>query len=416
MNKLPKIGLLLILSLLTISSYAQVNFIPGYIISAGNEKINGFIDYRSWEKNPDYVEFRTGIDDNIQRFSPLDIIEFGVDSDVYISAIVETEVSPEDVSKLNFNPNLEIEIDTVFLQTIFNGNKELYYYMSLEGNTNFYIRQGNEISLLSYKEYFKETDDTYKSLVENNRYIGQLSLYLNDCPEVQSRLRTIEYTKRSLENLFAYYYKCTGSDPAYEMGEAKAIKEFGLLAGATLSSTKFVTNIYDYLSEADVDNSINFSGGIFFNVIMPRNLYKVSINNELFFSSYNIVTSYDEERFNHVLTTAWFDYTYLKINSMVRYKYPIGTASLFFNGGISFGYSIKGTNHKEANYYNANRIEESLAVEDARKSERAILAGAGVKYNRFSFETRLEIGDGIVSTATLRNYTTRIHFLIGFKF
>ncbi len=416
MNKLRRTGLLLIVSLIFCSLSAQENYLPGYIIRTDKEKLNGYIDYRGWEKNPDYVRFKTEIDGDIKLYSPLDIAEFGVDNDVYISAIVETEVSPADVNKFGFNPNFEIEIDTLFLQTLFNGNKELYYYKSLEGKDNFYIRQGNDISLLSYKEYFKETEDSYKTFAKNNRYIGQLTLYLSDCPEVQPRLRNTEYSKRGLETLFTYYYKCTDADPTFSIEKAKPVKEFGLVAGTTFTSMKFLSDDFDFLVKADVEMSASFTGGIFLNVIMPRNLGKLSLNNELIFSSYNVVMTYDEEQFNHVLYTSEFDYSFLKFNTMVRYKHPVGAVSLFVDGGVSLGYVLNGSNRMDKNFYQADRIEEYPNAFGASKIDRAAIAGIGVMYKRFSFETRFEIGDGIIASAALLSLTSRYHFLLGFRF
>jgi len=93
---------------------------------------------------------------------------------------------------------LNIETATTFLQTIIKGKKSLYFYRNKIGKDQFYIRQDSGYNLLVYKKYFK-IQDGEKGIAANNKFLGQLSFYLQECPSIQSKLKSTVYTKKSLE-------------------------------------------------------------------------------------------------------------------------------------------------------------------------------------------------------------------------
>ncbi len=58
-------------------------------------------------------------------------------------------------------------------------------------------------------------------MTENNKYLGQLTLYLNDCPSLQKNLENTSYTQKSLINLFQNYYECSQSEISFQKEEEK---------------------------------------------------------------------------------------------------------------------------------------------------------------------------------------------------
>jgi hypothetical protein len=63
------------------------------------------------------------------------------------------------------------------------GTKNLYYYSDKRGKQHFYIGKAPDFELLIYKKYLKE-GDREKIVVENRNFIGQLNIYLQDCPSI----------------------------------------------------------------------------------------------------------------------------------------------------------------------------------------------------------------------------------------
>ena len=400
-------------TLSTLSSFCQENHLPGYVIDLKGDTITGTIDYRNWAKNPQDIYFVNSTYDQTNIYTPIDISGFSVREEIYVSAIVDIEVSPRKTNELNSNSELEIQSDTAFLQTIIQGEKSLYYNNS-SGNKNLYIKNSTGFELLVYKNYLAEN-----AVKENKKFIGQLSLYLYDCPSIQSKLKQLKYSKESLENLFLFYYDCTQARIEFHKKTEKVSTETGVLAVMSLTSLGFSSESFDYLVKAGYAQSINFTMGLFFDIILPRNQRKWSIYNELIFTSYTVKGSYNdfvnEERYT--ITYTELGYSYLKMNNMVRLKYPVGGFFIYLNAGISNGFAISETNYRrdEIKLYSIENIEEGKALNETRKYEQGYILGLGTKIKKYSFEIRYEKGNGMSEYVTLSSPTKRYYFLLGFR-
>jgi len=240
-----KITLTVIGILLFQTSFCQKNFMPGYIIRLNGDTIKGYINCH-WGENPRKIFFKKTLNENDIIYTPLAIKEFYVSGEKYKSAIISTEVSPviQDIvspqniafDKLQYNSEFIIEKDTAFIQVFIQGNKSLYYYRNRLGKEQFYIKQDTSkyYELLAYKKYLEgnvaknaglvvnsmdanKSDDkslnpTQKTIMEKDKYLEQLSLYLKDCPAIQPKIQKVKYTQSSLVKLFHSYYLCASND------------------------------------------------------------------------------------------------------------------------------------------------------------------------------------------------------------
>lgn len=413
--------------LLLQSSFSQVNFLPGQIVDLKGDPIIGFIDYGNWGNNPDKISFKENLLSDPVIYSPLDIKEFKVDDELYVSAIVDIEISPDKINELELSAEIKIRVDTVFLQAMILGNKSLYYFKAPLGKDLFYIGEKESINLLIYKKYLKKyydhntmVDDA-KAVLENNTFIGQLTLYFEDCgSSLQSDINNATYNKKSLENLFLEYYNCSRTTIAFYKKRDKLITEFGIFSGLSLTNLNFYGENFDYLTKVDYPQSTDFSIGLYLDLILPRNKRRWSINNELQYSSYNVKGSYlqydNENKYTQYLTEIGL--SYIKLNNMLRYNLPIKHVFIFLNAGISNGFAISVTNSriKNSKIYTLNKTELGLAIEDIRKREFCYNFGMGCKYKKLSFETRYEKGSGLSRYTSLGSHTTKYYFLLGYNF
>lgn len=400
---------------------AQENYKPGYIIKNNSDTIIGFVDNRDWSRNPDVVKFTTNIENYPTFFRPIDLIEFGVEDEIYVSGVVNVAMSPMQMGELEDNPQIQTKIERAFLQTIFKGEKSLYYYISALGVKNFYIKQDTAFDLLMYKKYLRKVPHDNKTFVmENKMYVGQLTLYFADCENINKKLENALYNKSSLIKAFQYYYECVSSDVYFQTKTRKLKFEFGVLAGPSITTLKFGSDAFPYLVNADYNSSINFTTGLFFDLILPVSQGKWSINNEILFSSYKVKGTYTEyvHEDYYSIRDSEIGHSYLKINTLVRFKYPVGSSFLFLNGGMSNGLSISETNNMrtESKFHSEEKLVEGLALDDVRKYEIGLIAGAGVKYNRFSLELRFEAGNGMSEYLALKSSAKRYTLLLGYKF
>jgi len=414
-EKSRKYGLLIAGIIISQLAFSQKNYIPGYVITNNNDTLLGFVDYRNWQYNPDMIRFKTSLDDSPVSFSPSDIAEFKVEGEIYVSGIINTEISPRNSNRLNKYPQLNIKADTTFLQTLVSGNKSLYSYKNFDTGENFYIKQDSGFDLLIYKRYIEQRDGQ-SVITENRKYLNQLTLYLSDCETINSKLNNTSYEKNSLIKLFQYYYKNSPSGVSFQRDMEKIRTEIGFLAGVSSTSLEFKSNSYAFLVEAGFNTSVNFSSGIFLDLILPRMQGKWSINNEVLFSTYNVKGSYNgyDNENNYWETTTEISYSYLKINNMLRFKYPAGPLFLFLNGGISNGFAV--SENDLTKLYTTDSVEEEFTLDDPRKYEQAYILGAGLKFNKLSLEFRYEKGNGMSTYVDLNSLTKRYYFLLGYRF
>jgi len=418
-NKYSGILILLITGIFPVqSSFCQKNYLPGNLIELSGKRISGYIDYRNPVNSPDEIRFKETLDGAPRIYKPIDINGYSIQGKFYTSAIVETEVSPTKTTELQFSPGLKIIVDTVFLQAIIIGSKSLYYYKDGQGKDHLYIKQESSFNLLIYKRYYKVNAGKNR-IVENKKYIGQLALYLSGCPSIQSKLGKTWYSLKSLENLFIYYSECTQSEIVFLRETEKISTEFGILTGGSVTSVDFSGKYHDYLVDVDYPQSVNFSAGLFLDVIFPRRQKKWSIYNELFFTSWQVNGGilYVQNANQSTYFYTELGYSYLKINNMIRFKYPIRGFFFYLNAGMSNGYVIN-----ERNYQRRDRISftsewtvEEKALNETRKYEQGYIVGLGSRWKKFSFEMRYERGNGISEYVTLNSATDRFYFLLGFQ-
>jgi len=294
--------------------------------------------------------------------------------------------------------------------------------MDKYGKQQFYINRDSSYELLIYKKYLKVQDEI-DVVSENKTYIGQLIFYLQGCPALKSKLRNLKYAKKSLENLFvAYYTNCNSSGIKFQKKTEKTVTEVGLLTGLSLTSVTFKGNgpKAAYLENIDYKPSLNFSAGLFFDAILSRNQGKWSLYNELNFSSYKFNGSFDDYKneFEYTIASTSIGYSYLKMNNMLRFKYPVGNLFLFVNAGISNGYALSEVNYRkeEQRFFSIVRVKEGKAINDTRKYEQGYILSLGTKLKRYSFEVRYEKANGMSVYRDITSSVTRYYFLVGYRF
>jgi hypothetical protein len=401
------------------SSFSQENYIPGYVIDHKGDTVSGLIDYRDWAKNPKEIIFKVDMDSEAVTYSPLDIQEFRVENSTYIGAVVELEASPLKTAELSTISKLDIRTDTFFLRTLINGPKSLYHLTPKGGRDQFYIKRDTVIDLLLYKRYLDQRTMYTK---ENIMYKRQLTLYFHDCPEIQSKLENIDYNQKSLSKLFLTYYDCVDADVDFKQKKEKekVTVEYGILVGVSMTSLNFEGTFYTFLPNTDFSLSTDFTGGLCLDIVLPFYQKKWSLNNELIYTSYNTSgtnTDYPNE-YTEVTTESVLKYSYIKLNTIVRFKYPVKTVFIYINAGMSNGYAIAETNLKkvESKYLSGEDYEESRALEKSRKYEQGFLIGIGTRVKKFSFEVRYDKGNGMSSYSTLLSSTSRYAFIVGYIF
>jgi hypothetical protein len=80
--------------------FGQNNFQKGYVVTVAGDTLRGNVDYLNWEKNPKKITFQDWDSSRQTEFSPTDLVSFSVMDEIYVSALVDTEVSSSNTNQL----------------------------------------------------------------------------------------------------------------------------------------------------------------------------------------------------------------------------------------------------------------------------------------------------------------------------
>ncbi len=409
------------------SLYSQEKFINGFVVQLNGDTLKGLIDYRNWGVNPKLIRFRTNNNETF-KYTPRDIKAFGVLDEIYKGAIVKVDNS--NLKKMSDTPLFEFRTDTVFLQTLFDGSKCLYYYKDVYDQENFYIENNTRLELLEYKTYTKIDIMGHRLLMQNKRYVGQLRLYLNDYPEIDEKLKGLEYNKKSMHAVFNYYYNHQKNEKYFTRQNEKLTIEIGILVGASMIDLSFKTSgvAFEPLPKAKFANTFSPTFGVFANIVKPRNDGRWSLCNELIYSKYSTTAIYNDfhSNDNYQIHHYSVDFTYGKINSMLRYKYPIAKFKIFADAGFSFGLIVNEKNSDNINrQYNGTNTwyKENIIINSSinfpfvsKKYELGALLGVGLNYKNVFLELRYEAGTGFTPFPALQINANRLFLLLAYKF
>lgn len=421
MKTLNSLRIILIFTTILLSNKAisQENYSTAYIITLENDTLHGLIENRNWEVNPKEIRFKESPESKSKKFSPAEILSFQVKDALYISAYVEIENSSTKTDDLEYNTDLDISQDSVFLQTFFEGEKSLYFYREAKGRENFYIGPAETPQLLLYKRYLRFIDGR-DLITEKKTYQGQLTYYLNDCQDINKIAGDTKHTRGSMQELFEYYYKNTASQASFAKKSEKTIFKFGIVAGATYTSIYFKGDDLHNLADLDFSPSIEPSAGLFMDIIFAKKLRNLSLYNEFLFTSYSCSNEY-VSAFSDYYSSSYvteIGLSYLNLVNMIRYKYSLDNLGFFLQAGISNGLVISETNSQKhiTNSSGVERVRETEAVNDIRKHEQGLLCGLGCQYKSFSLEGRYMRGNGMDWGIAMQSITSRWFLLMAYRF
>jgi hypothetical protein len=422
--------ILLLCGLISQRAQSQDNYVQGYVVTNAGERLSGWINYRNWRINPDKIAFKANAEAAPAFFTPGDISEMVVSDNVYISAVVPTEISPVVNGLLDDHPRIQTQPDTAFLRVVFQGDKNLYYRKHPSGKDNFYIQTAVGFQLLEYKRYFK-TVEGLEIIAENKNYLRQLSAYLADCPDINAKLNFAQYNLHSLSKIFLQYHECIPGRYVVVNHYERATVHWGAVAGASLTDIKFTSPNplwFQEYTQAEYISSIQFAGGIYANISMPRKFNRWSLYNELGFTFFQ--TTGTNDRFTMIDTvftfmpapfssTSELGMLHVKLINAIRYTHQSGPVSGFAYAGISNGLGVVAKNNKllkNLNFPQAPPLRAPFLTEHfMRRYESALVGGIGAGYNKITLEFRFELGNGMSEVPGLRGVTRRYYLMAGYR-
>ena len=219
------------------SSFAQTNFIDGFIIQANQtDTLKGLIDDQNWGINPIKVTFKTN---NIEKdYSINELASFGsINKEHYVVRKVSLDVTPnQSGTLLKVSKRLIVRDTLVALLVLLKAENALFYFTDKKEKEHFFYNvRGSKMKELVQHKYLKKNEDkTYE--VQNDLYIKELDSLFQDCNELKKRAKNAVLEQNSLTDLFIEFNKCKGCNYTcyIKKSEDKNKVVFGIVAGTSI--------------------------------------------------------------------------------------------------------------------------------------------------------------------------------------
>lgn len=384
---------ILLISFLTFFSnlcFSQVTFQKGHFINNNDEIINCLIKNEEWSKNPSRFYYKLDAESET-KIATIDMVkQFTIDdSRKYKRATVQISRSSDDFKKLNSQRNHVFEEETLFLQSLMEGNASLYLYKGDDYKSFFYTMEDLEIEQLLYKRYVTENNQ----IKFNNRFQQQV---LNNlvCDDVTFEdIRRLRYDSRSLMRIFKQYNTCKDSDYTVYLNKGKASWNGAVKAGLNLSNFGIKQEGYPENNEFSLDPNLRL--GMEIELILPLTNNKWSLFSEPTYSQYNaekdfIVFTNQSAPSNPDAQGGYWVSTSIKSTGIElpfglrHYIFLSHKSRLFFNAGLSFHYLFNSSSIEPIT--NTGAAPE-LTVEQSWTP--SFFGGAGYDFNsKLSIEAR----------------------------
>jgi hypothetical protein len=384
---------LLVIILITISSfesYAQIIFEKGYFIDETNKRIECLIKNIDWKQNPTEFEYKLSEQDESKMADIKSVKEFGVDSvSKYIRSVVKIDRSSEDLDKLSNNSNPIFKEEQLFLKVLVAGNANLYEYIDADLKRYFYSTDDGTIEQLVHKSYKMSNS----RIGENNNYKQQLWNDLKCADFNISRFENLDYEKKELVPFFVEYSKCNNQDYTnFEEKQKKDLFNLTFRPGLNYSSLEIQNSAISDSRETDFGYSIGFRFGMEAEFILPYNKNKWGILIEPTYQHYKLEHSKETSSASVGILVTKVDYKSIELPIGVRHYFYFNEKSkLFTNISYAVDFSL---NSSIKFSYNDDTMRSELDI----KSGSNLAIGVGYKYgDRYSLEVRYNTKREIIS-------------------
>jgi hypothetical protein len=283
--------------------YAQSDFRPGYVIKTNGDTLFGQIDYRGDKLMSSICKFKS-IDKTILEYTPNDITAFRFNGSKYY------------VSK-------EINNKKIFLEYLINGQVNIYYNRDGKGDHYYLDKKDVRITEIPYEEGTKIINDK-QFYYESKKHIGILNYYLQDAPDLQSRIQSIQKPEhQNLIKLAEDYHNavCKGEKCIIYEKKQPFIKVNIEAVAGTVKFAKYKGLINKYY----------FQSGIIANLWLPRTNEKLYFKTGFLFSQ----PKQNGEKKIHLKVPTHLGY--LAPNTYkIRPSISFGLLSPSYSGGVAF--------------------------------------------------------------------------------
>ena len=382
----------IILILITLSSFGQITFEKGYFIDNNNHRVECLIKNNDWKDNPKEFVYKLTEGAGSAEGELSKVKEFGITgSSRFVRADVKMDASPMGTSDLSKQREPEWSQEQLFLKVLVKGKATLYYF---EGGTTsrfFYSLVDSTIKQLIYKEYYANIDE----IATNFKFREQLWTEVRCATASTNVIEQLNYRKTDLEKYFKKYNECNGSI-SIDYKIKKTTKWLHIKVSPGINYSTFsVANMDDISENTEFAPQIGLRLGLETELILPFNKNKWGIIFEPCYQYFNDTNDNPQ------------GFTDIKIQSI---EFPIGLRHYFFlNPKLSLfidGIFIP---------FLSPDFQSKMGYYDIR-SRNSFAYGGGISTKKLSAEVRFyTTRDMFDDFIFLRNNYRRVSVIFGYK-
>ncbi|WP_343668872.1 outer membrane beta-barrel protein [Chitinophaga sp.] len=397
---------------------AQVNYLPGVVITRQNDSLRGLINVKNWVTNPGEIDFKSDKESASHLYKATEINGFVIpqENKVYLSKEFIADVTYYETSTLKEQAMSVESLDTTaFVEQLVGGSYPLYTYTDVHHRDHYLFEApGRPVTELVYIKTIVATDDG-SGLYERKIYQQQLDTLFQDDPQLAKQNRFLGYYEKPLVKAFLAYNKFKDPTHAEEIIQKKKVRNpvwFGVMAGVGFNSYKSQGPFY-MANGNSYKSSVNPMLGIFIDIPFPGSSRKFSLYNELLYKTISTSSVLVGPVYNdYAGDIVSFGFGYAQLNIMAQYTYPKGIVRPFIHVGMGNAIVVK-TNKND--YYDVDAKKHETAVDGIRKHEESAILGIGVKASRLQVEARFSTGSGWLSYSSSNITSKALQIVAGFR-
>lgn len=376
--------LLLLITILNINCYSQINFEKGYYINNSDQKIEGLIKNLDWKNNPTQFTFKPSENGENKIINIESAKEFGIyDTSKFVRHHVDIDRSSADINILSPVKEPIFNKEELFLKVMVEGKASLYSYHDRNFKRYFFNKDNAPIEQLVFKK-FKTSNN---KIGVNNHFKQQLWNNLK-CKDISEKsINNLDYIGKKLLQFFVKYNKCIDSE--FTTFEQKKYDVFNFtLRPGIRSNSLTVNNSISNTSETDFENELGLTIGAEIELIMPFNKNKWALIIEPTYQYFKSEKTRTVNPFDLVIPQNIIfniDYESIELPIGIRHYFFLNNNSkLFVNGSFVLDFAGGKSN---MNFANTSMRGDPTVLEIKTGVNSAF--GLGYKYNnKYSLELR----------------------------
>jgi len=385
--------------LLTLTQLVHAQkFTPGYYVTTSGDTVKANLVVRKKNRHIRGLATHDG-----KLLKPADLSAAGIGRVNYVVRALSIDKSPKAGNVT----------DTMLLEVMSREKISLLFSVDEYDKNHFFIEDENgAITELGLRVFDQGDGITFQELPV---YKDKLKSLFPACRDLTGEIDKTGYTKNDIHSIFEKLYECKyGAAPKMEITK-DVVNDFGIIAGVSSTDVTLKERAGAPSSVAPdlvFDKSNDLTGGFFMESRFAKLGKQFSLRNELTHRKYDETSKDYYQGKGQTSLFGSIAASYVKYTILARLAISQNTMRPFVSAGLSPSLLIGSSNRLLTITNGAPQIQPLL--NKVKSFEVGYFFGAGLIYNRFSIEARVERSTGL-NPENLKTSVGTLYIMVSFK-